>query len=87
MAPTLKAALAVSRGKPDAAIAILRGQLALDPPPPALITEPARYRLGKLLGGDEGAALVAQAEDHLRGNGVVDIERFMGALAPGFERP
>jgi len=44
----------------------------------------ARWRRGKLLGGDEGAALVASAEAAARAEAVVKPERFAAMMAPGF---
>jgi hypothetical protein len=43
-----------------------------------------RMRQGQLRGGTEGAALVAQAEAWMRGQGIVRPERFAAMLAPGF---
>ena len=44
----------------------------------------ARRSRGVLLGGDEGAALVASAEDWLRSRRVVAPPRLVAMLAPGF---
>ncbi len=43
----------------------------------------ARHRLGSLLGGDEGAALVAQAEQAMTAEGVRAPARMAGQLLPG----
>ena len=43
----------------------------------------ARWRLGSLLGGDEGAALRATAEDWFRARGFRNPTRWVDALAPG----
>jgi eukaryotic-like serine/threonine-protein kinase len=43
----------------------------------------ARHRLGSLLGGNEGAALVAQAEQAMRAEGVRTPARMAGMLLPG----
>jgi hypothetical protein len=43
----------------------------------------ARYQLGKLLGGDEGRELVAQAERSMHDEGVRSPERTAGWLVPG----
>jgi hypothetical protein len=43
----------------------------------------ARYQLGSLLGGEEGAELVGQAEDALRAQGVRVPGRFAATLVPG----
>ncbi len=47
----------------------------------------ARYQLGSLLGGDEGAALVAQAEDAMTMEGVRAPARMAGFLLPGLWSP
>jgi hypothetical protein len=44
----------------------------------------ARRRYGQLLGGTEGAALVAAADTWLRAAGVADPARLTAVLAPGF---
>jgi hypothetical protein len=43
----------------------------------------ARHQLGLLVGGDEGAALVAGAVEAMRGEGIRAPERLAGSLAPG----
>jgi hypothetical protein len=43
----------------------------------------ARHRLGSLLGGDEGGALVAQAEEAMTAEGVRAPARMAGLLLPG----
>jgi serine/threonine protein kinase len=44
----------------------------------------SRWRKGELLGGDEGRALVAQADEFMRGQGIAKPERIASLLAPGF---
>ena len=44
----------------------------------------ARAALGRVLGGDEGAELIAGARAWLRGQTVVDPDRWIAMLAPGF---
>jgi tetratricopeptide (TPR) repeat protein len=44
----------------------------------------ARRRKGQLVGGDDGRALVAEADATLRGLGVADPPRWVHAQAPGF---
>ncbi|MBK8262258.1 MAG: protein kinase [Nannocystis sp.] len=50
----------------------------------ALYAAIARRRRGELLGGDQGAAMIASADTWLIGQGVRASDRLMGALAPGF---
>ena len=50
----------------------------------AIDEEAARVRLGRLVGGDEGARLVAEGESRIRGEGVACPDRFVAMLAPGF---
>jgi hypothetical protein len=45
----------------------------------------ARRRLGILLGGDEGKALVAEADAFFRAGGAIDPERLVAVLLPGCE--
>jgi tetratricopeptide (TPR) repeat protein len=88
---------AQSRGVPllaDAGLAVLRGDLdaavdgyraaaaAWDASDTMLLAAPARWRLGELLGGDEGRALVEQATAALSAEGVVRPERVVAMFAP-----
>jgi len=50
----------------------------------ALHTAAASYRRGQLLGGDAGAALVAEADGEFRKRGVRNPARFVEVYAPGF---
>jgi hypothetical protein len=50
----------------------------------ALHTQVVRRQRGKLLGGDEGAALVAGADASMTRQGIVKPERFAALFAPGF---
>jgi serine/threonine protein kinase len=43
----------------------------------------ARYQLGSLLGGEEGAQLVARAQEAMEAQGVRKPSRFAGTLVPG----
>ena len=43
----------------------------------------ARHQLGRLLGGDEGAALVLAAQAAMRAQGIHDPARFASTLVPG----
>jgi hypothetical protein len=42
---------------------------------------------GLLLGGDEGKALVAEADGFLRAGGATDPARLVAVLVPGFYTP
>ena len=46
----------------------------------------ARRRLGELLGGDEGASLIAEADAFLRAGGALDPARLVATLMPGIEQ-
>jgi hypothetical protein len=50
----------------------------------ALFAAAARRRLGEVLGGEEGRALVEAASAWMRAQGVADPERITAMLAPGF---
>jgi len=77
------AGVAASRGRSDEAIALLREAAAgLDGVDMAMHAAVARWRLGALLGGDEGAALVRGARAWLEDQGVQEAERFAAMLAP-----
>jgi eukaryotic-like serine/threonine-protein kinase len=49
----------------------------------ALHAAAARHELGLLLGGDEGAALVREAEEEMKTRGVVAPSRYAAILVPG----
>jgi hypothetical protein len=81
-------------GVPAAALACLRGQRAeavaalrryLQQPQPPLYRALANRRLGEVLGGSEGAGLIAEADALLRAGGVVNPARLAAALFPGIE--
>jgi hypothetical protein len=50
----------------------------------ALYAAAARYRRGKLLGGDAGRALEDAARSWMAGQGVVNPARMVALHAPGF---
>ncbi len=67
----------------DKAIEILREALAeLEEKGLGLHASAVRYRLGQLLGGTEGSALVQRAEKDLRDEGVARPERMVRVFAP-----
>jgi hypothetical protein len=54
----------------------------------SLQAEAARYQLGRLLGGDDGRALVESARLALEARGVRSPVRFVSMMVPGrFEPP
>lgn len=48
-----------------------------------LYAHPARYRLGELLGGDEGSALIREAVDAMSAEGVRNPQRWVACHMPG----
>lgn len=83
----LEAGAAAARGDVGAARVRLRRAIeACDAVDMALHATAARRRLGALLGGDEGRALVTAADASLERQGVKRPDRFAAMLAPGFER-
>ncbi|HMI91705.1 MAG TPA: hypothetical protein VK509_10105, partial [Polyangiales bacterium] len=85
VAEPLDALVVFIRGDDAAAVAKLRSALRSLAPIPVL-REVCRRKLGVLIGGDEGRAMVAQADGFLSSRGVVAPERFASAVMPGFER-
>jgi hypothetical protein len=82
----LRCGRALASGRPHKAIAWLRAYLAAPPVSPLLGTldlQVTRRRLGQLLGGHEGATLVAAGESGMRDMGVVDLERTTEMVLPG----
>jgi hypothetical protein len=85
-APGVPAAcLACLRGDRDGAIAALRREI--EKPLLPLYAHTTRRRLGELLGGDEGKALIDEADAFLRAGGVVDPARLVATFMPGVELP
>ena len=83
----VRAALAWNRGD-DVVAADLLTEAAgrFDAIPMALCAAAARRRLGVLVGGDRGAALVTAADTWMRGQEVRDPVRMTEVYAPGFNR-
>jgi hypothetical protein len=77
--------LACLDGDRERAIAALRQSIEACGYP--LMRHVRGRRLGELLGGDEGAALIAEADAFLRAGGVVDPARFTAAFTPGVSLP
>jgi serine/threonine protein kinase len=81
----LEAGLCATRGDQDAAIAALREAAArAEAMSMCMYVATARYRLGQLLGGPEGAAMNEEAERSMRAEGVKNPTRMIEMLAPGF---
>ena len=84
----LEPALEALRGDTDTAVRLLENvindQAAAQRLPVYAVC--AKRGLGTLLGGDRGRRLVAAADTFLRERGVVDPERFVGAIAPGLTK-
>jgi eukaryotic-like serine/threonine-protein kinase len=84
LASALDASAAHALGEREGALAALR--LAVERFQAAnmsLHAEVMRYRLGTLLGGDEGLSIAQSAEQSLGAQGVHDVARFAGIYAPG----
>ena len=47
----------------------------------------ARRHLGKLVGGDEGRALIARADAWMIGQGITNPARMAAGITPGFAEP
>ncbi len=84
-AQLLHAAISRSRGDQTAAGRTLRSALdGFERCHMRLFAATTRRRLGEQLGGDEGNALVAQANAWMVGSGIVNPDRMTAMLAPGF---
>ena len=83
----IRAALAVQTGGRDdhRAVEYLRAALETAERHDRLVLAmAARRRLGELLGGDEGDTLIAQADEWMTGEGIVNPDRMIELVAPGF---
>jgi eukaryotic-like serine/threonine-protein kinase len=79
------AAIARARGDDAAAVADLKDALAkFEATGMALHAATTRRRLGEVLGGDEGRALVARAAEWMVAAGVENPDGLVRMLAPGF---
>jgi hypothetical protein len=85
------AGLAVVRGDLDAAVIGYRDAAAgFDALDMMQLASAARWRLGELIGGDAGRAMIADARTALAAEGVVRPDRLVAAFAPitaGTRRP
>jgi hypothetical protein len=83
LAQCLRASIAELEGKPERAAAELRAAIiALDARDMQLHAWAARYRLGKLLGGSEGDALVVSACKHMVRQDCRAPDRLLAMLCP-----
>ncbi|HSR99498.1 MAG TPA: AAA family ATPase, partial [Kofleriaceae bacterium] len=77
------AGLAVLRGDLDAAVENYRAAAAgFDAIDMMTVADAARWRLGELVGGDEGRVLVGQARAALSSEGIVRPDRVVAMIAP-----
>jgi len=81
----ITAAVAFAAGKGERAVADLREAIVqFESAGMALHAAVARRRLGAILGGDDGSALIDAADAWMTGAGVVNVDGMMRMLAPGF---
>jgi hypothetical protein len=84
---TRAGAVVAARGDDARAIALLRSAVAgLDGAGMQLYAAASRRCLGKMLGGDEGRALIDAADAWMREEGIAAPARVTAVLAPGFSR-
>jgi hypothetical protein len=87
LAQLLRASAASIRGDRERATRLLREAIAgFESAEMAMHATAARYRLARLVGGDEQRALEAQTSAWLREQGVADAEALVSVVAPGFPR-
>jgi eukaryotic-like serine/threonine-protein kinase len=85
LAALLQAGVAAARGDKARALALLpQAAKGLDEAGMALYATAARWRQGKLGGGDEGKRLVAEAEAWLAKERIKAPAKMIAMLAPGF---
>jgi len=85
LALLLRAGVAAARGQDQRAVAMLVGaERALLSADVALLAVAARRQRGRVIGGDEGRALMTSADAWLAGQAVCDTERLVAMLVPGF---
>jgi hypothetical protein len=83
LATLLRACVADARGEREVALRLLaQADAQLVPHDHGLHLAAVRRRRGELLGGDEGAALIASADAWLAAQGVRDPRRFCGMIYP-----
>ena len=84
----LDAGIAYCAGRRDAAISSLRAAAEeLRSADMHLLAQVAQRRLGEVLGGASGAAIVREADTALAVRGIRNAPRVAGLFAPGFDEP
>ena len=84
LALLLRAMVENAAGNHGAAVAALReGIDRAEATDTMVYAQPARYRLGELLGGDEGGALIRQAVEAMTAEGVRNPKRWVTCHMPG----
>ena len=83
-AALLRAALAHQQKNAETAASQLRAAIEAAEADMPLHSACARRCLGAIVGGDEGGALVSQADASMNAQGIVCPERFVRLIAPGF---
>jgi hypothetical protein len=87
LAAIVRAAVAHQTGDRTGTIAALRSAMDVAGEANiALHAAAARHELGLLVGGDEGALLVSEAEEAMRTRGVVAPSRYAAMLVPGLRQ-
>ena len=85
LARLIRAGVRAMRGNTDGAIEHLRDACTgFEAADGTMHASASRRRLGQLLGGDEGRALVEAADERMREEGIVRPDRWTAMLAPGF---
>lgn len=85
--PVFRAGLAAADGDTASAAQLLHEGIGLaDQTAMGIFLHPARWQLGHLLGGNEGAELVTNTERWMQSEGVRNPARFSAMIAPGFCR-
>ncbi len=86
LARLLRAGIAAARGRTEAAVGLLTdAEAGFEATDMALCAAAARRRRGEVLGGDTGAALVADADSWMAAQEIRNPARMTGMLAPGFD--
>ena len=88
LAMLVRAGVAACRDERTRAVALLdRAIEGLDAADMGFFATTARLRKGRLVGGDQGRAMIAAAEQTIRDQDLVNPRALANMLAPGFEEP